>query len=72
MQCSTTTFNNTIWQTGNLAVQLDASAVEQADRGTALSATSYKALYNDVWQRRESSNAPIRKIFFFFFLKQIM
>lgn len=55
------------WQKENLTVRLDVSSVENRRTRERLSVLRVtRRMYNDVWQRGDSSNAPIRKIFFFF------
>lgn len=68
VQCSTTTYN-TFWQKGEVIVWMWDSLGEGGGRGggggewkrlSVLQDT--RLMYSDVWQRGDSSNAPIRKI----------
>lgn len=58
MQCSTTTYNDTFWQKEKLLFQ---TGGEQKRRRLSVLRVT-RPMYGDVWQRGDSSNAPIRKI----------
>lgn len=61
MQCSTTSYDNTFFGRGKKKLLcITGCEEEERERLSVLQVT--RPMYNDVWQRGDSSNAPIRKI----------